>query len=1132
MRKLFGPARLALLCRYCLWLCFSCLITLSNVTANDQAGDPRKVKVTLTVKNKKLSQVLDEIRQEYNLQLIYPSNIDRLASPVTVSLKEAGISEAMTAILKNSRLEYVLTGQVVLIREAVKSGKSVSENNPASVQQYAIAEEIREQDVSGKVTDARGRPLHGVSVQVRGSQRGTTTDENGFFELKRVEDNAVLVFSMTGYRLKEVRVAKLSFIEVKLEESPSDLDQVVVTGYMSQRKRSLTGSIVSVSGADIENIPVQSFDKAIQGRAAGVLVQSQTGVPGGSVRINIRGIGSIGAGTEPMYIVDGVQMNSNAPSSRTSTNAMAYINPNDIESIEVLKDAAAAAIYGSQAANGVILITTKKGKAGKTRFNINYYQGISAPPKNFEVLTSAEAIAMRTEALVNANPAMHPDVAKAQALAEYGLSPDLTDEEIAGLPTYDWQKEAFKNGSVQNIEFSASGGNQKSTFYVSGAYNRHDGNVTGIDFEKGTARIRLHNEASDRLSFDMSANLSLITQNGNTGSWGSNSGSASPQYTAVFMPPTVPIYNPDGSFNAYAGMPGTGFNPIQAATVDDNIVRHRALVGNFALNYKILHNLTFKSFYGIDYRFIRNDYYRDPRTPNGANVNGYLIDENIENVNFTTNQTLNYQTTIGGEHAISAILGAEYRSDVREYEMARGQGFPTYQYRTMQSAAEAVEVSGSWSGMRKLGFFSQINYEWQKKYFVSATMRYDGSSRFGADNRMGFFPSISAGWDISRENFLEKANWINQLKLRVGYGVTGNDQINNVSSRGFYQGGTSYNGNAGINLQTMANTHLGWEKNISTNIGVDFSILNERVFGSVDVFRRISKDLLLDMVLPYTSGFGSIDRNAGKLRNQGLELELNTVNIRQRDFKWTTSFNITFLDNKVMELYDGLEFISNTIRVGYPLTIWYRPRYAGVNSANGRPMWYDANGNITYLLTAADNVPTNKGWQSEYFGGLNNTFSYKNFELSTLFHYDMGRYMANSQLQVLTNVMNNAARNTIRELYEKRWTTPGQVTSVPRLIAGGAEFNSSAHTSTSTRYLEDASFVRLREVTLAYRFSPQQIAKLRLSAARIYVTAVNLYTWTAWTGYDPEFAIGGSVESNQGIIPQTRSITAGIQVSL
>ncbi|HEY8387475.1 MAG TPA: SusC/RagA family TonB-linked outer membrane protein, partial [Parasegetibacter sp.] len=720
--------RLALLCRSLTWLTVTCFVISTASMARGQTADPLKVRITLTVKEKRVSEVLNEIRQKYDLQLVYPSNINKLTSPVTLSLNQADIKQTMTAVLKGSPLEYVLQGMVVLVREPIKD-KSKSSNSLDQSGNLSILNEtaVLTKDITGKVTDKQGNPLQGASIQIRNSQKGTFTNENGVFELKGVPDDAVLVITMMGYQQKIVKVEQTTYLQIVMDVAASDLDQVIVTGYQLQKKRSVTGSIVSVKGESIENFPVQSFDKAIQGRAAGVLVQTQTGVPGGSVRINIRGEGSINAGTEPMYIIDGVQLNSDAPTSRTSTNAMAYINPNDIESIEILKDAAAAAIYGSQAANGVILITTKRGKVGKTKLNLNYYQGYSAPPTNLKMLDSQGVIALRTEALINANPTMHPDVARAQALSELGLSPDLNDEEIAELPTYDWQSAAFRRGTVQNIEFSASGGSAKSTFYMSGAYNKHDGNVTGIDFEKATARLRLQNDVTNKLNFDMAINLTMIKQNGNTGSQGSTSGSASPQYTAAYMPPTVPIYNPDGSFNAYPGMPGTGFNPIQAATVDDNIVRHRALVGSFTASYKILPGLTFKSFYGIDYRFIRNDYYRDPRTPNGANVNGYLIDENIENINFTTSQTLNFKADIGTDHTISAILGGEYRSDTREYEMARGQGFPTYQYRTMQSAAEAVDVTGSWTGLRKLGFFSQVNYEFMDRYFISGTLRYDGS---------------------------------------------------------------------------------------------------------------------------------------------------------------------------------------------------------------------------------------------------------------------------------------------------------------------------------------------------------------------------------------------------------------------
>src|SRR5690606_3742271 len=527
-----------------------------------------------------------------------------------------------------------------------------------------------------------------------------------------------------------------------------------------QSHRSITGSMISVKGEDFENMPVQSLDKAIQGRAAGVLVQTSTGVPGGATRINIRGVGSVNAGVEPMYIVDGVQLNSDAPSSRTSTNPLAYINPNDIESIEILKDAAASAIYGAQAANGVILITTKKGKAGKAQLNLNYYEGISAPIRRMPVLSSQDAIALRQEALMNNDPNLSSVAALAQALTDMGVRPDLTDDEIAALPTYDWQAEAFKNGSVRNVEFNTSGGTDKTNYYLSGSYNKHDGNVTGIDFQRGNFKLRLNQEVTSRLHIDAGANLSVITQNGNTGSWGNTSGSASPQYTASYMPPTVPIYDEDGTFNAYDGMPGTGFNPIQVGTVADHVVGQRALIGNFTASYKILSNLTFRSLYGIDYRYIRADYYRDPRTPNGASWNGYLIDDNTENVNFTTSQVLNYDTKINSDHTISALLGGEYRSDVREYESARANNFPTYQFRTNQSAAEPYLVTGSWSGSRRIGFFGQANYDYKNKLFFSAVARYDGSSRFGANNRFGFFPGISAGWDISKEQFIKQANWL------------------------------------------------------------------------------------------------------------------------------------------------------------------------------------------------------------------------------------------------------------------------------------------------------------------------------------------------------------------------------------
>lgn len=1078
--------------------------------------------ITYSCKNTSLIEVFETIERQTDYVVFYNKALLEKSKPVTLDVHGMNLPQFLDRVFSTQPLDYHIEQKTIVIR---KSDRKITPFFPGSMQIGDAAY----QPISGRVLDEDGAPLEGVTVGVKGTNQVTSTDANGNFALNDVASRAIIVFTMVGYDPVEYVAERIPSV-IRLKRDVRELDAIVVTGYTTSERRAITGSIASVGGEEIENMAVQSLDKAIQGRAAGVLVQTSTGVPGGAVRINIRGVGSINAGTEPMYIVDGVQLNSGEPGSRTSTNALAYINPNDIESVEILKDAAAAAIYGSQAANGVVLITTKKGRAGRTNFSLNYYEGVSAPIKNMSVLSSQDAILLRQEAILNNNPDLSPDAALAQALSDFGVQPDLTHDQIGGLPTYDWQSEAFKQGSVRNIEFSASGGTEQSTFYMSAAYNKHDGNVTNIDFERGAFRLRLNQQVHPRLTLDGGVNLSFIKQNGNTGSWGNTSGSASPQYTVAYMPPTVPVYNPDGTFNAYDGMPGTGFNPIQAAVVDDNITRQRSLIGNFTASYKILDNLVFKSFYGIDYRFIRADYYRDPRTPNGATWNGYLIDDNTENVNFTTNQSLNYALTINRDHKLTSLLGVEYRSDVREHESARANNFPTYQFRTNQSAAEPYSVTGSWSGSRRLGFFAQANYSFQNKIFASAVARYDGSSRFGVDNQFGFFPGISAGWDLAQENFMNSAGWIEQLKLRVGYGVVGNDQINNVSSRGFYQGGTKYNNNAALRLQTLANPNLGWERNVSTNIGLDFRLLDQRISGTLEAFHRNSHHLLLNRPLPNTSGFGNVDDNLGRVVNKGIEVTLNTINVVTGDFRWRSNFNISFLKNEVVELYDDLEFISNTVRVGYPLKIWYRSRFAGVNAANGRAMWYDKDGNITYLPSAEDNVPTEKGWQSDYFGGFNNVFSYKGFELSALFHFDMGRYMANTMYQVWHNVMSNPGRNTLQELFDDRWTQPGQVTYVARPVAGGAERNSAARNYTSTLFLQDASFIRLREVTLGYTFNNRVLDRLKVSRMRVYLSAVNLHTWTKWVGYDPEFAVYGRVENNQGLVPQTKSFTGGIQI--
>lgn len=1010
---------------------------------------------------------------------------------------------------------------------------------------FATAQSGR--SISGAVSDADGEIIPGVSVQLKGANNytaATMTNASGIFSFENLPTNGpyTLTFSYIGFEKKtltgyEVRSGEKISISVSLTADVADLDEVIVTGYSTQRRREVTGAVATVGAKEIENIPVQSFDRAMQGQAAGVQINAASGVPGAPVQMNIRGVGSITAGTQPLFIIDGVQMNSTTTTTTTASNPLAFLNNNDIESITVLKDAAAASIYGAQAGNGVVVITTKKGKAGQSQINFNTYVGFTAPMPSIDMMSTQQFLQARMEAVKNRYPNRTDSVNRRNVLTGLGLDPTLSDADLAALPTYDWQDAAFRNGSSQNYELSFSGGTEKTSVFLSGSYNKQQGAVIGLDFNRATAKANISHKATDWLTVDFNSSFGSVVQNGISGSGGSTGNFAAPQYAAPMMLPFVPIYNPDGSFNApTSGLPGDmRHNPIFATEVNEIKSRTRSLVGNTAFTARITKDLSFKSFYGLDYRTVFAANYTDPRTIDGFARKGLLQLNTYENINFMTNQTFNYNTTIGDKHSLSALLGAEYRSETRDYNFSSGEGFPTFQFQTMQSAATPVNVTGNWTGFKRLGFFGQAIYDYDKKYFVSAVLRYDGSSRFGANNRFGWFPSISGAWAIDQEDFLKGTPWIDQLKLRLSYGETGNDQVDNFASRGLYSGNGPYNSLPGIRPSSVENQDLKWERNVTYNIGLDLAFFNSRVAFTAEAFRRTSKDLLLEQPLPYTSGYANIARNLGELRNQGLEFSLNTHNIKSNDFNWTSSFNITFIDNKVTKLYDGLDVLpgDQTIRVGSPLYSYFLAQYAGVNAATGKAMWYDGDGNITYNPVSPADWKVYGSQLSDVYGGFTNTFSYKGIELSAFFQYDYGRDLYNSQN---TFWMRNAAtlRNGLESNFLDRWTIPGQVTDSPRPIDGGSESNMASQYRSSSRFLEDASYIRLKTLTLAYALPAHVAAKIKARQIRIYAQGVNLITWTKWSGYDPEFYIDPSPNatftSNQGAIPPLRSYTFGLQV--
>ena len=992
----------------------------------------------------------------------------------------------------------------------------------------------QDRTISGKITDDKGSAVQNASVIVKGSTVGTTTDVNGDFKLTVPASAKAIVISSVGMLLQEVDLGNRTTFNISLRPDERDMQEVVVVGYQQRKKRDEAGAISSVRGQDIENIPNPSLDKALQGRAAGVVVQANNGIPGGAINVRIRGTGSFLAGNQPLYIVDGVQMNVRDDASFTQSNPLAFLNPNDIESIDILKDAASAAIYGAQASNGVVIITTKKGKAGKTKFQFNTYAGIAQPLKMLDILNAQEYAQLRVEAYLNSSPTVTPISAKRTFLLnEVRISTPTTitdkqlDSIISGLPTYDWQDAAFQNGVIQNYELSASGGNDRTTFRVSASYNMQEAVVTKADFKRGTVKFDLTNKATDRLTISTSLNLSNFQQNLPFAVEGSFLGS--PAFAASTQLPTSPIYNPDGTF---AGVPPNNLpgilnqNVIAVAEFNTGYQRTNQAVGNIALDYKITPWLTFRSFYGLDYRLVQGKLFRDPRTPDAFVRKGLGQVQSNWNTNILTTQTLNFNHSWADKHRVDGLVGFEYRSENNEGISASGDGFPTYQFTTLNTAANPVSVGEFWSGFRRMGVFGTVNYNYDSRFILSGTLRYDGSSRFGEENRFGIFPSVKVAWNIANENFMAKTNWINNLKLRLSWGQTGNDQIGNFDALGLYSGGLVYNNAGGITFSQLANPGLQWEKNQTTNLGLDFGFFNNRINGSLELYQKLTKDLLLTQQVQWTTGFSGFTQNVGEIENKGVEVTLGGMLIKSRDrdgFNWNVNFVFAFNDNRVKSLYGGLKELPGDpgTRVGKRLGSIFTQKYAGVNAATGRPMWYDSLGNLTYQVLARDRVYIGDA-QPEYSGGLNNTLTFKGFTLDVFFQYEYGRLAQDQQVNFL--IENISRLNGVQEVYERRWTKPGDVTDFPRQNSVGTESKGSGALTGSRTWFK-ADYIRLKNVTLSYDIPTSISGRLKLSSARLYVQATNIWTMSDWFGYDVEFLGTGT-----GIVPQSKNVTVGIQL--
>ncbi len=970
----------------------------------------------------------------------------------------------------------------------------------------------QERTVSGKVTDSEtGEALPGVNILVKGTTQGTVTDTDGNFKVA-VSNNATLVFSFIGFKVQEVAVGTQSTINVSLKDDADVLSEVVVVGYGTQTRTDLTGNIASMAGKDIQNLPVPSLESAIQGRAAGVFVESGSGKVGQGIRVRVRGTSSLSASSQPLYVVDGMIITSESQgrTGNDETNPLADLNFNDVESIEVLKDASASAIYGARAANGVVIITTKKGKAGKTNFSLNYSRGFSTPTKKQEWLNAKEYVELFTEASINGVG----DASEAEGTFDF-LNPDWKSNTV----DENWEERAYQEASTAALDFSASGGNDKTRFFVSGSYLDQNGILIKNGFKRYSGRINLEHTASDRITLgaNMSFARSFLTRV-------SDDNAFSTPMQMVAQSPLSPAYDKSGELNRFSVLYDNGL--IDARDGRDETTIYRTL-GNVYGVVSLIKGLTFRSEFGVDALMQTENGYFGNKTIAGGNNSGFGRNRQVTVLNYNTNNFLSYNTS-SDKYNFDAILGMSYQETDTRVADVQGENFPNDNFKNIASASQITFGSTTGTISSFLSYFSRANIKISNKYLFGLTGRIDGSSRFGKSNRYGFFPSVSAGWIVSEESFMQNIKQISFLKLRASYGITGNAEIGNFDSRALYNG-TAYAGLSGILASQLGNDDLKWETTSQLNVGFNLGILNDRVSFEFDYYDKNTEDLLLNFTIPHTTGFGVVTRNLGKLQNSGFELVVNTNNL-VGDFKWNTSINLARNVNKVIDLQGqripGGGRGPNFALEGEPLGVFFMVKYAGVNPENGDALYYDLKGEKTSTYSL-DNRQIVGNPIPDFIGGITNTFSYKGFDLNVMFQFVYGNEIYNAA-GIYQAVSGDFFDNQLKSQLS-RWKKPGDVTDVPQARLYGAN-----GTQASSRWIYDGSYLRLKTLNFGYTVPKEWTNKIYLTNLRLYMTGQNLLTFTKYPGWDPEVNTDtqGNIAGGTDFYtaPQPRTLIFGLNI--
>jgi TonB-linked SusC/RagA family outer membrane protein len=957
--------------------------------------------------------------------------------------------------------------------------------------------------VTGKVVGIKdNQPLSNVSVKVLKSKTGTITSEDGVFTIK-VKKGVTLQFSRVDLLSQNVSVFDPTLTIVKLQESENNLSDVLVLAYTNQKRSSFTGAVATIKNTVIESAPNASVQESIQGNVAGVQSTNASGQAGGVPNIRVRGIGSINAGSAPLYVIDGIPVVSGDISGMNS-NTIAGLNANDVETMSILKDAAATSLYGSRAANGVVLITTKKGKSGKSKFNFTFQKGINNNTIREEqkTLNTEQYLQYYSEGWVNAgNKASSYD----SLLTANGINKTINT---------DWFDAVLRQGQYAQYNLNASGGNDKSTYFASASYYHSDAPTKGLNYDKGTYRINISSELSKKLSFKGGFSGSYQqTSNFLGGSFFAN-----PIRAMYRLAPWLPIYKSDGT--SYELGFNSGYNPVAVLETTKRRAKTYNISANASLNYKIVKGLTFEGSYAMDFNHAFTSTQYDPNVGNAVVAVGGTIENYTQDItNWVTTNILRYKLDITPDHKLEAFAGyeAQSRSDVDINISVNGIAPGTV---TAAGGSSPTLTTGTGTANRLVSKFLNTNYSYKDLYFVSGSIREDASSRFAKNFRKATFWSVGAGWNISNEKFFN-VDWLRELKLRTSYGYTGNQGIDNFESFGLYGAGSDYNLQSGLAQNQLANDNLTWEKNIPLNIGLDFSMFKGRLSGSFEWYTRTTSDLLISQSIPSVNGVTSITVNSGAMKNTGIEISLSSVNIApksQGGFKWVTDFNITTNQNTITEIDPAYVGNANYLRrVGNDFYTHYQRGYAGVNPANGEALWYksDVKDSTTNAFTTALPRLQYGSALPKFYGGLTNSFSYENFKFSFQIYafwgntiYDDYGYLQKTDANLGFSDQSNGLS---RYEYGRRWTTPGQITDVPKPVFLGTQ--SSSGSFESSRFLYDGSYIRLRDVTLSYNLPIQVLNKFKLSNAKIYLRGQNLFTYVKDKRFntDPEVSIDGTM---------------------